>query len=217
MTAFAGLLLPANVVKPRDPSSGPSAVAVYLAAALRLASLRLRDCRWCSAQVGQRVWLSIAGSLQFRHWLSSLAFCRCSWARRRLYSLRSGVLFLTFSYARPFWRVLLVLAKGVSSGALSPLSWWTLLFGFGEPLVPAFGSFRVFGSAFLPGPAALEGFLLRWALPGRGKENSKVRPSIRAGGVLRGYPSVLACKVVPVGVTSLGSRSAGWCRVLPVQ
>ena len=62
------------------------------------------------------------------------------------------------------------------------MSWWTRLFGFGELLVPAFGSFWVFGSAFLPGPATLEGFLLRWALPGRGKENSKVRPSTRAGG-----------------------------------
>ena len=42
--------------------------------------------------------------------------------------------------------------------------------------------FRVFGAAFLPGPAALELSLLPWALPGRGKENSKVRPSTRLGG-----------------------------------
>ena len=68
--------------------------------AFRLASLRLRDCRWCSAHVGQRVWLRIAGLLQFRHWPSSLAFCRCSWARRRLYSLRSGLLLLARSYSR---------------------------------------------------------------------------------------------------------------------
>ena len=156
-----------------------------MAAALRLASLRLRDCRWCSTQLGQRVWPGMAGAGQLLHLPVALAIRRRSWARRRLYSLRSGVLFLTFSYARPFWRVPLVLAKGVSWGVLSPLSWWTLLFGFGEPLVPAFGSFRVFGSAFLPGPAALEGVLLRWALPGRGKENSKVRPSTRAGGACR--------------------------------
>ena len=42
--------------------------------------------------------------------------------------------------------------------------------------------FRVLGSAFLPGPAALELSLLPWVLPGRGKENSKVRPSARLGG-----------------------------------
>ena len=32
------------------------------------------------------------------------------------------------------------------------------------------------------GPAALELSLLLWVLPGRGKENSKVRPSTRVGG-----------------------------------
>ena len=42
--------------------------------------------------------------------------------------------------------------------------------------------FRVFGAVFLPGPAALELSLLLWVLPGRGKENSKVRPSTRLGG-----------------------------------
>ena len=42
--------------------------------------------------------------------------------------------------------------------------------------------FRVFGAVFVPGPAALELSLLLWVLPGRGKENSKVRPSTRLGG-----------------------------------
>ena len=164
---------------------------------LRLESLRLGDCRWCSAHVGQRVWPGIAGSLQFRHWPRFLAFCRCSWARRLLYSMGSGVLFLACSYSRRSWRVPLALAKGVSWGVLSPLSWWTLLFGFGEPLVPAFGSFRVFGSAFLPGPAALEGFLLLWVLPGRGKENSKVRPSTRLGGLwMRGCYQMFPLAVI---------------------
>ena len=137
-----------------------SAVGSPPAAALLLASLRLRDCRWRSTHVGQRVSFRMAGRLQFRHFPSSLAFCRRSWARHRLYSLRSGVLLLACSYSRRSCRVPLVLAKGVSWGVLSPLSWWTRLFGFGEPLVPAFGSFWVFGSAFLPGPAALEGFLI---------------------------------------------------------
>ena len=48
-------------------------------------------------------------------------------------------------------------------------------------------------------------------------EKHRAARRIYDAGVLRGYPSVLACKVVPVGVTSLGSRSARWCRVLPVQ
>ena len=173
------------------------AVDSPLTVAFRLASLSLWDCRWCSAQSGQRVWPRMVGPLQFQHWPSSLGFCRCSWARRRLYSLRSGVLFLTFSYSRRFWRVPLVSAKGVSWGGLSPLSWRTRLFGFGEPLVPAFGSFWVFGSAFLPGPAALEGFLLRWALPGGGKENSKVRPSTRSGGLwVRGWYQMFTLAVI---------------------
>ena len=42
--------------------------------------------------------------------------------------------------------------------------------------------FRVFGAVFLPGPATLELVFLLWAVPGRGKENSKVRPSTRLGG-----------------------------------
>ena len=32
-----------------------------------MASLRLRDCRWCSAQVSRRDWPGIAGLLQFLH------------------------------------------------------------------------------------------------------------------------------------------------------
>ena len=102
--------------------------------------------------------------------------------------MRSGVLFLACSYSRRSWRVLLALAEGVSWGVLSPLSWWTRLFGFGEPLVPAFGSLWVFGAAFLPGPAALEGFLLRWARPGRGKENFRVLLPPAQAGLLSSAP-----------------------------
>ena len=38
--------------------------------------------------------------VQSRHLPSSLALCRCSWASCRWYSLRSGVLFLAWSYSR---------------------------------------------------------------------------------------------------------------------
>ena len=74
--------------------------AVSFTAALLLASLRLRDCRWCSAQVSHRDWPGIAGLLQFRHGPSSLALSRffCSW--RRWYSFRSGCWLLTCSYSR---------------------------------------------------------------------------------------------------------------------
>ena len=61
--------------------------------------------------------------------------------------------------------------------------------GLGDPAFrllrtagPAGRVFRVFGAVFLPGPATLELPLLLWVLPGRGKENSKVRPSTRLGG-----------------------------------
>ena len=72
-----------------------------MAAALRLASLRLRDCRWCSAHVGHLVCPLMAGAGQFRHLPLSLALRRCSWAKCRLYSMRSGVWFLARSYS---WR-----------------------------------------------------------------------------------------------------------------
>ena len=74
--------------------------AVSFTAALLLASLRLRDCRWFPAQVSHRDWPGIAGLLQFRHRPSSLALSRffCSW--RRWYSFRSGCWLLTCSYSR---------------------------------------------------------------------------------------------------------------------
>ena len=50
--------------------------------------------------------------------------------------------------------------------------------------------FRVFGAAFLPGPATLELFFLLWAVPGRGNANSKVRPSPRLGGGSFGFRSL---------------------------
>ena len=75
-------------------------VTLCLVMALRLASLRLRDCRWASAQVGHRVWPRMAGLLQFRHLPSSLALCLCSWASCRWYSLGSGLLFFIRSYSR---------------------------------------------------------------------------------------------------------------------
>ena len=81
--------------------TGPSVVVTLcLVMALRLASLRLRDCRWASAQVGHRVWPRMAGLLQFRYLPSSLALCLCSWASCRWYSLRSGLLFFIRSYSR---------------------------------------------------------------------------------------------------------------------
>ena len=46
-----------------------------LAAALLLASLRLRDCRWASAQILHRDSPGIAGLLHFWHLPSSLALC----------------------------------------------------------------------------------------------------------------------------------------------
>ena len=80
--------------------SALSVVAACLAAALRLASLRLRDCRWASAQILHRDSPGIAGLLQFWHLPSSLALCLCSSAWCRRYSMRSGVLFLACSYSR---------------------------------------------------------------------------------------------------------------------
>ena len=109
----------------RDPwTSGDvacsSAAGIALAAAFRLASLRLRDCRCASAQVVQRVWPGMAVCLvQSRHLPSSLAFCRCSCASCRWYSLRSGVLFLAWSYS---WRVSLVVSGSLAlvAGGLFP-------------------------------------------------------------------------------------------------
>ena len=47
---------------------------------------------------------------------------------------------------------------------------WTRPAGldFGEPLVPYVWCSRVFGAAFLPGPASLALFFLLWAVPGGG-------------------------------------------------
>ena len=85
--------------------------------ALLLASLNLRDCRWCSAQLGQRVWPGMAGAGQLLHLPVALAIRRRSWARRRLYSMRSGFLFLACSYSRrATW--LVSSAAAISSGVL---------------------------------------------------------------------------------------------------
>ena len=94
--------------------------------------------------------------------------------------------------------------------------------GFCEPLVPTVGFFRVLGAAFLPGWATF----LPWALPGRGKENSKVRPSTRLGGVCRSggtsstsaAPSTRLGGVCPSGVIffiAVRSLRSGRGRVLP--
>ena len=96
-----------------------------------MASLRLRDCRWASAHVGQRVWLRIAGSLQFRHLPSSLAFSLCSWARFRWYSLRFSDWFLRRSCSSRF-SLLASVSAGVGSGRSAgfPAFWVDLLVFF---------------------------------------------------------------------------------------
>ena len=111
------------VVPDPEPLPAPGEVDVLgrepapLARALRLASLILRDCRWYSAHLGQRVCSGIAGLGQLLHLPVALAIRRCSWARRRLYSMRSGFLFLACSYSRrATW--LVSLAAAISSGVL---------------------------------------------------------------------------------------------------
>ena len=67
------------------------------------------------------------------------------------------------------------------------LGCWTRAAGFDEPLVLAVWFFRVLGAVFLPGPAASGLFFLPRGLPGKGKENSKVRPSTRVGGATQAF------------------------------
>ena len=159
---------------PRDPwTSGDvaysSAEGIALAAALRLASLRLRDCRWFSAQVGHRVWPSMAEFVQLLQSPKSLAFRRCSLAISRTRSLRSSVWFLRRSYSARSWR-LASTSDGVGSGQ-------------------RFGC-RAFGAGFsvgLLGVVFRAGFPTRFfllagrppALAGSGREkvNSKVWPT----------------------------------------
>ena len=68
-------------------------------AALLLASLRLRSSLCLSAQVGQRVWPGMAGSVQLLHRPVSLAICRFCCASSRCFFLRSGLWFLFRSYS----------------------------------------------------------------------------------------------------------------------
>ena len=132
--------------------------------------MRLLYSRCFSAQVGQRVWPGLAGLEQLRHCPSSLALCRFSWARRRRYSMRSGVWLLARSYSD--------------------------CFRFLSSAVEGSGSVRRFGATlvvFLVLGFFLEDFLavFFWlfeefpALAGlaMGKLNSKVWPTARRGGV----------------------------------
>ena len=58
-------------------------------------------------------------------------------------------------------------------------------------------SVRVFGDALLLGPVALGLFFLLLAMPGRGKENSKVRPSTRSRGLwMRGCYQMFTLAVI---------------------
>ena len=68
-----------------------SAAGIALAIAFRLASLRLRDCRWTSAQLKQRVWSGMGGAPHATQSPRDLASCRFAWACRSLFSLRSGL------------------------------------------------------------------------------------------------------------------------------
>ena len=74
-------------------------------AALTVHFSEWRRCDWrcLSAHVGQRVCSGIAGFGQLLQRPSSLARCRSSRARMRLYSRRSVVLFLASSYASRRW------------------------------------------------------------------------------------------------------------------
>ena len=150
------------------------AAYIALAVAPRMASLCLRDCRWASAQVGQRVWPSIAEFVQLLQSPNSLAFRRCSWAIRRARSPRSGVRFLWRSYSARSCR-LASTSAGVGSGQ-------------------CFGC-RAFGAASLAGLLEVVfrvGFPTRFfrlagrppALAGSGSEkvNSKVWPTAHSWG-----------------------------------
>ena len=166
-----------------------------MAAALRLASLRLRDCRWFSAQVGHRVWPSMAEFVQLLQSPNSLAFRRCSLAIRRTRSLRSSVWFLRRSYSARSWR-LASTSDGVGSGQ-------------------RFGC-RAFGAGFsvgLLGVVFRAGFPTRFfllagrppALAGSGREkvNSKVWPTAHLCGA--GMWGASRCGVYS-GLSSSGSR-----------
>ena len=106
--------------------------------------------------------------VQSRHLPSSLAFCRCSCASCRWYSLRSGVLFLAWSYSR---RVSLAVSGSLAlvAGGLFPSP---LGFGLGSfflarvvCLVPARGlrgSGKVCWNVILLEPCAWAGQPLTW-------------------------------------------------------
>ena len=141
----------------------------------RLALMRLRDCRWFSAQVGHRVWPSMAEFVQLLQSPNSLAFRRCSLAIRRARSLRSSVWFLRRSYSARSWR-LASTSDGVGSGQ-------------------RFGC-RAFSAGFLVGLLGVvfrAGFPTRFfllagrppALAGSGREkvNSKVWPTAHLCGL----------------------------------
>ena len=113
-----------------------------------LVLLRLLFSRCLSLQVGQRVWPGMAGLEQLRHWPRSLAFCRFSWAKRRRYSMRSGVWLLARSYSRRVGATF-CLEASVSSGVLLGLVlrvWsstegaWAALFEASPSTLP-FGAF----------------------------------------------------------------------------
>ena len=73
----------------------------------------------------------MAGSLQFLHFPSSLAFSLCSWARFRWYSLRFSDWFLRRSYSSCF-SLLASVSAGVGSGRRAgfPAFWVDLLVFF---------------------------------------------------------------------------------------
>ena len=83
---------PEKVVEGADGRHGGdyTPISACLAAALRLASLRLRDW-WFSAQVGHRAWSGIAGLERCRHRPRFLALYGLSCSRSRWCLLRSGL------------------------------------------------------------------------------------------------------------------------------
>ena len=159
-----------------------SAAGIALAAALRLAPLRLRDCRWFSAQVVQRVWPGMASLLQI------LALAELSGPLPPFVGKVPLVLYAHRALVPGLFLLPAVLVCIASLGCgCFPMG--AVAVGLGDAAFlllrtagPGGRVFRVFGAVFLPGPAGLELSLSLWVLPGRGKENSKVRPSTRLGG-----------------------------------
>ena len=153
--------------------------SVSSAMAIRSALMRRRDSRCFSAHVGQRVWPGLGGLGQSRHWPSSLALCRFSWARRRRYSMRSGVWLLARSYSARF-RFLSSAVEG--SGSVRR---------FGATLV----AFLALGFFLEDFPAVFFWFFEEFpelAGLGMGKLNSKVWPTARRGGVSSTICSLVA-------------------------